>query len=70
MFNLRDYIMKLLKGSIGNEPDYKVRENALKWYERAVLTTEDLEEIDSLLGETQEETSSVEETEENSEENI
>lgn len=49
MFNLRDYILKLLIGSIGKEPDYKVRENALKWFERGTLVQADLEEVDLLI---------------------
>lgn len=51
MFDLKNYIMKLLVESMGKEPDYKIRENALKWYERGTLTTEDLEVIDTMLEE-------------------
>ncbi len=51
MFNLRDYILKLLDESIGKEPDYKVRENALKWYERGTLVEADLEAVDKLIEE-------------------
>lgn len=51
MFNLREYILKLLDGSIGKEPDYKIRENALKWYERGTLVEADLEVIDQLIEE-------------------
>ncbi len=51
MFNLRDYILKLLDESIGKEPDYKVRENALKWYERGTLVEDDLEAVDKLIEE-------------------
>ena len=77
MFNLRDYILKLLDESIGKEPDYKVRENALKWYERGTLVEADLEAIDQLIEERkkssaeqiQEETSSIEETQEENGEN-
>ena len=77
MFNLREYILKLLDGSIGKEPDYKIRENALKWYERGTLVEADLEAIDQLIEERNkpieeqigEETSSVEEILEENEEN-
>ena len=77
MFNLRDYILKLLDESIGKEPDYKVRENALKWYERGTLVEADLEAIDQLIEERkkssaeqiQEEPSSIEEIQEENEEN-
>lgn len=77
MFNLRDYILKLLDESIGKEPDYKVRENALKWYERGTLVEADLEAIDQLIEERKkpieeqigEETSSIEEIQEGNGEN-
>lgn len=77
MFNLREYILKLLDGSIGKEPDYKIRENALKWYERGTLVEADLEAIDQLIEERNkpieeqigEEASSVEEISEENEEN-
>lgn len=51
MFNLREYILKLLDESIGKELDYKVRENALKWYERGILVEADLEAVDNLIEE-------------------
>lgn len=51
MFNLREYILKLLDESIGKELDYKVRENALKWYERGTLVEADLEAVDNLIEE-------------------
>ena len=72
MFDLKNYIMKLLIESMGKEPDYKIRENALKWYERGTLTTEDLEVIDTMLEERKKTfiDKDFEETEENSEENI
>ena len=49
MFNEHDYIMKILRGMVGNELDYKVRQAALNWYEKAVLTVDDLAEIDALI---------------------
>lgn len=78
MFNLREYILKLLDESIGKEPDYKIRENALKWYERGTLVEADLEAIDQLIEERNkpieeqigEEASSVEEIQEENRENI
>ena len=51
MFILREYLKKLLKEMIGNEPDYKVRELALGWYSKSELTQEDLAEIDTLIEE-------------------
>lgn len=49
MFNLNDFVMRTVRGMIGNEPDYKVGEYALKWYSKGVLTAEDLAELDALI---------------------
>ena len=49
MFDLREYILKLLDGAIGKEPDYKVRELALGWYDKSVLVEADLQAVDSLI---------------------
>lgn len=43
--------MKTIKGMIGNEPDYKVMEYTLKWYDKGVLTDEDLVEIEAMIEE-------------------
>ena len=43
MFKLHDFVMKTLLGMVGNEPDYKVREYALGWYDKSKLTDEDME---------------------------
>lgn len=51
MFNLRKFIMKILKEKIGNEPDYKVRELALGWFTKGELTQEDLADIDLMIEE-------------------
>ena len=51
MFILKEFIMKILKEKIGNEPDYRVRELALGWYSKGELTQEDLAEIDTLIEE-------------------
>ncbi len=49
MFNEHDYIMKILRDMVGTELDYKVRQAALNWYEKGVLTADDLAEIDALI---------------------
>ena len=49
MFNERDFILKILIDMIGKELDYRVRQSALNWYEKGVLTVEDLSEIDALI---------------------
>lgn len=41
MFNLRDFIVKTISGMVGREADYKVRQYALGWYDKGVLTDAD-----------------------------
>lgn len=47
MFDLNSFVRSAISGMIGNEPDYKVREYALGWLDRKVLTDADLAEIDA-----------------------
>lgn len=42
---LRNFVMKSLKSAIGNMPDYWVLNNALGWYDKGVLSEDDLREI-------------------------
>lgn len=49
MFKIKEFVMKTLKGMIGNYPDFQVREYALNWYAKGILTEEDLAELDELL---------------------
>ena len=49
LFNISDFIMKTLKGMIGNYPDFQVREYALNWYEKGKITEENLSEIETLV---------------------
>ena len=49
MFKIKEFVMKTLKGMIGNYPDFQVREYALNWYTKGVLTEEDLATIDNIL---------------------
>ncbi|MGE4549627.1 MAG: hypothetical protein AB7C89_08780 [Intestinibacillus sp.] len=48
-FNLHDFVMATLRGMAGNEPEYKVRQYALGWYDKAQLTDDDMSELDTLL---------------------
>lgn len=48
MFDLREFVMKTLRGMAKNEMAYKVNRYALEWFEKDLLTAEDLEEIDAL----------------------
>ncbi len=49
MFNLKDFIFKGIKGMIGSEPDYKVIEYSAGWFDKGVLTSAELAEIDQLI---------------------
>lgn len=49
MFNLRDFIKKGLLNAVGKMADYQVILNAVGWFEKGVLTEEDLAEIQSLI---------------------
>ncbi len=62
-FNLRNFVMKTLTSmKDGGEDEYKVMQYALKYYEKGVLTEEDLAEIESWFEE-KEETEEPEEEE-------
>ncbi len=47
MFDLHDFVMRTLAAMRDNEPEYKVRQYALGWFQRDVLTEDDLAIIDS-----------------------
>lgn len=49
MFSLNEFIMKTLKGMIGNYPDFQVREYASNWFAKGVLTEDNLAEVDVLI---------------------
>lgn len=51
MFDLREFILKILDEKIGNDADYKVRETALGWYQKEVLVEADLAAVDILIEE-------------------
>lgn len=46
-FNLRKFVLKTLMGMKDNYSEFQVREYALNWYEKNILTDEDMEEIES-----------------------
>lgn len=61
---LRQFVMKTIMDMIDNNvAEWQVREYALGWYSKGVLTKEDLQEIDERYQPTE-----VEQTEENIEE--
>ena len=49
MFNMRDFVMDTILGMVGEEPEYKVRQYALGWFDKGVLTEEDLTAIEAQL---------------------
>ena len=49
MFNLKDFIKKGLLDAVGRMADYQVILNATGWYEKGVLTEDDLAEIDTRI---------------------
>lgn len=65
-FILKAFVMKTLTSmKEAGEDEYKVMQYALKYYEKNVLTEEDLAEVESWFGTEEEE--SAEDTESNSE---
>ena len=60
MFNLRDFIVKGFFSAIGEMADYQIILTALGWFEKGVLTEEDLADIESAI-EAQYEEESIEE---------
>ena len=50
MFDLRDFVMRTLRGMAETEPGYKVNQYALGWFDKQVLTAEDLAVVDALTG--------------------
>ena len=49
MFSLNEFLMKTIKGMIGNYPDFQIREYAANWYAKGKLAEENLAEIDILI---------------------
>lgn len=49
MFNYRNFLMTGFKDAIGKMADYKIVLNANGYYEKGVLTEEDLSELQVLI---------------------
>lgn len=49
MFSLREFLKKGFLKAVGSMPTYKIILNATGWYEKEVLTLEDLEEISKAI---------------------
>ena len=54
-FNLNTFVMKTLESmKNGGEDEYKIMQYALKYYEKDVLTEEDMEKVQSWFEESEE----------------
>lgn len=62
-FDLRTFVKRGFLDAVGQMPDYKIILNATGWYEKGLLTEEDLAEIDLALHPTVPETEVTEENE-------
>ena len=49
MFDLRAFILRGLKQSVGIEAEYKIIERAAGWLDKGVLTESDLQELEALF---------------------
>ena len=49
MFILRDFLMKGFRDAVGKMADYQVIFNANGYYEKGVLTEEDLAELQNMI---------------------
>lgn len=51
MFSLREFLMLGFKNAVGKMADYQIILNATGYYEKNVLTTDDLAELQTLIDE-------------------
>lgn len=51
MFSLREFLMTGFKNAVGKMADYQIILNATGYYEKNVLTTDDLAELQGLINE-------------------
>ena len=51
MFNYRNFLMAGFKGAVGKMADYQIILNANGYYEKGVLTEEDLAQLQTLIEE-------------------
>lgn len=49
---LRSFIMKTIRKMVNNVPEWQVREYAIGWYSKGVLTEADLQEIEDIYAPT------------------
>ena len=49
MFNYRDFLMQGFKNAVGKMADYRIILNANGYYEKGVLTEDDLAELQGMI---------------------
>ena len=49
MFNLKDFIKKGLMSAVGSMADYQIILNAVGWFEKNVLSEDDLSDIQGAI---------------------
>lgn len=49
MFNLKDFIKNGLLDAVGHMADYQIILNAAGWFDKSVLTEDDLSEIENAI---------------------
>lgn len=49
MFSLKEFIKKGFLDAVGKMADYQIRLNAVGWFEKGVLTEDDLAEIQTAI---------------------
>ena len=50
-FSMHDFMMKGFRDAVGKMPDYKIIMNAVAWYEKNVLTKDDLAVLQVMIDE-------------------
>ena len=49
MFSLHDFVLSAVLGMVGNYPDWQVREYALGWFSKGVISQDDLAAVDAAI---------------------
>lgn len=49
MFSLHDFVLSAVLGMVGNYPDWQVREYALGWFSKGVISQDDLATVDAAI---------------------
>ena len=62
MFNYRDFLMTGFRSAVGHMADYQVILNANGYYEKGVLTEDDLSELQAMIEEKNAESEAEEST--------